>query len=95
MTRFAIAAALALTAALPAAAIAQDVTRAEPAARFVSPADLALAPVETVTVTVGGTATAAAADVLDARDRALKNVADDATVTVSVFNGGPADVTVR
>ena len=95
MTRFAIAAAIALTAAVPAAAIAQDVTRAEPAARYVSPSDLALLPLDTVTVTVGSQTEVAAADAVDPRDRALKGLSDDATVTVSVFDSGNATVSVR
>lgn len=95
MTRFAIVAALALSAAVPAAAIAQDVTRAEPAARYVSPSDLALLPVETVTVTVGSRTEVAAADAVDPRDRALKGLSDDATVTVSVFDSGNTTVSVR
>lgn len=95
MTRFAIVAALALTAAVPAAAIAQDVTRSEPAARFVSPSDLALLPLDTVTITVGSTVEVPAADVIDPRDRGLKNIADDATVTVSVFDGGAGTISVR
>jgi hypothetical protein len=95
MTRFAIAAALALTAAVPAAAIAQDVTRAEPAARYVSPSDLALLPADTVTVTTGNLAQIAAADAIDPRDRALKGLAADASVTVSVFDSGNTTVSVR
>lgn len=95
MNRFALAATLALSAAVPAAAIAQDVTRAEPAARYVSPSDLALLPLETVTVTVGSAAQVAAADAIDPRDRALKGLSDDATVTVSVFDSGNATVSVR
>ncbi len=95
MTRFAIAAALALTAALPAAAIAQDVTRAEPAARYVSPSDLALLPAESVTLTVGTAANVAAADVVDPRDRALQGLDATDTLAVSVFDSGNATVSVR
>ena len=83
-----IATALVVTLATAGGAFAQDiVTRSVPADMFLSPADLALAPAETVTVTLGTAVGASAGDILTPRDRALAGLDRQATVGVTVFTG--------
>ena len=95
MTRFIAATAIALIAATSGAALAQDVTRNEPAALLVSPIDLAVQPADQATVTVGGAAEAAAETVLTARDRALLGLEAGDTVRVSVFETTGQPVSLR
>lgn len=92
-----IAATLAVVLLSTGAAVAQDVavTRAEPAELFVAPADLALLPAETVTLTTSGSIDLNAAEVLTPRDRALNGIESGETVAVTVFQGTGSTISVR